>query len=298
MVDERFDSLQDAMRAHGLEPPPIIEPGKFYRFPGHGKGPSNRAGYCKSFEDGLGGIYGDFSTSLSETWQVRRDQPYTPEERAEFQRKVASARAEAERERANKQAQAAERADAIWRPSEPATDSHPYSARKGITPLGAKVYKGSLVLRIVDFNGAIWSLQFIHPDGAKRMLTGGRKKGCFILVAGAVAPPPSRLIISEGWATGCTLAEDEPASTVLAAIDAENLEPVAVAARQRCPATEIIIAGDDDRQTEGNPGRTKAIAAAHASNALVAFPEWREGCPDDLTDFNDLVVWLRSGGAS
>lgn len=40
-----------------------------------------------------------------------------------------------------------------------------------------------------------------------------------------------------------------------------------------------------------NPGRKAANAAADAIGALVAFPEWPEGCPDDLTDYNDLAAW-------
>ena len=53
---------------------------------------------------------------------------------------------------------------------------------------------------------------------------------------------PSRLIICEGWATGCTLAEDKSDALVLAAIDAGNLKPVAIAARCRWPLEELVIA--------------------------------------------------------
>nr|VFJ67451.1 MAG: putative DNA primase/helicase [Candidatus Kentron sp. FM]VFJ69182.1 MAG: putative DNA primase/helicase [Candidatus Kentron sp. FM]VFK17966.1 MAG: putative DNA primase/helicase [Candidatus Kentron sp. FM] len=104
------------------------------------------------------------------------------------------------------------------------------------------------------------------------------------------------MIICEGWATGCTLAEDEPEALVLAAIDAGNLKAVAMEARHHWPSVERVIAGDDDRQTPGNPGATKARAAAIASGAVLAFPQWPEGAPDTLTDFNDLVQWARGAG--
>ena len=42
---------------------------------------------------------------------------------------------------------------------------------------------------------------------------------------------------------------------------------------------------------DGNPGRAAANAAAAAVGGQVAFPEWPEGAPDDLTDFNDLANW-------
>ena len=82
---------------------------------------------------------------------------------------------------------------------------------------------------------------------------------------------------------------------MVAAIDAGNLMSVAMQARACLPDAEIIIAGDDDRHTDGNPGATKARAAAVAARALLALPEWPEDSPDHLTDFNDLAVWQAGG---
>lgn len=93
------------------------------------------------------------------------------------------------------------------------------------------------------------------------------------------------------------MAEHEPAALVLAAIDAGNLESVAVSARCHWPSAEIIIAGDDDRLTPGNPGATKAKAAAIAADALLALPQWPENAPAELTDFNDLALWQTGGDA-
>lgn len=168
--------------------------------------------------------------------------------------------------------------------------------RKGIKNHAAKLYKGALVLQVLSFDGFMASLQFIQPDGRKTLLSGSQKKGCFIPVAG-YTPKISRIIISEGWGTGCTLAEDDPKAMVLAAIDASNLIAVAVATRRLWPSAEIVIAGDDDRLTPGNPGATKARAAALAANAQLALPQWPEDAPETLTDFNDLALWL-AGGAT
>jgi putative DNA primase/helicase len=52
-----------------------------------------------------------------------------------------------------------------------------------------------------------------------------------------------------------------------------------------------VIAGDDDRSSGGNPGRTAADAAALAAGAMVLFPEWPAGSPTELSDFNDLHTW-------
>ncbi|QBQ56112.1 toprim domain-containing protein [Nitrosococcus wardiae] len=291
--------FRDAIRAAGLEPPEVIEPGKRHRFPGIGKRLSNRAGWCLLFDDGLGGCFGDWSSGIEAAWQAKRSTPYSQAERAAFTRRVEAAKAQAKAERDARQDRAANRAATIWNAATPAPETHPYLLRKGIQVHGARWYKGTLVLPVVDFTGKLTSLQFINAHGDKRLLSGGRKQGCLIPVSGhrgGISRVILRMILCEGWATGCTLAEDEPTAWVLAAIDAGNLHSVAVAARCHWPAAELIIAGDDDRLTAGNPGATKAQAAAMAAGALLALPPWPEGAPETLSDFNDLAVWLRQTG--
>lgn len=291
---DALPNFHDAIRSAGLEPPDAIEPGKLHRFPGNDKRPSNRAGWCLLFDDGQGGCFGDWSSGLAETWQAKRDKPFSRAERAAFARRVESAKQRAEAERSARQADAANRAAAIWNAATPAPHNHPYLFRKHIRPHGARLHKGALTLPVMGFSGRLTSLQFIAADGGKLLLSGGRKRCCFIPVAGDMADP-ARVIVCEGWATGCTLAEDESNALVLAAIDAGNLELVALSARRRWPSAELVIAGDDDRRTAGNPGFTKAKAAAIASGALLALPQWPEDAPDHLTDFNDLAVWLAGG---
>ncbi|MCG8092611.1 MAG: toprim domain-containing protein [Candidatus Thiodiazotropha endolucinida] len=295
-MNDALSNFCDAIRAAGLEPPDVIVPGTLHRFPGNGKRPTNRAGWCLLFDDRRGGCFGDWSTGLSETWQAEWDKPCSRAERAAFARRVEEAKRQAETERLTRQANAANRAAAIWNPATPAPGNHPYLIRKHIQPHGARLYKDALTLPVMDFSGRLTSLQFIDTDGGKLLLSGGRKRGCFIPVAGDMKEP-ARVIICEGWATGCTLAEYEPTALVLAAIDAGNLAQVAMASHHRWPSTELVIAGDDDRQTVGNPGATKAKAAAIASGALLALPQWPEDVPAHLSDFNDLAVWLAGGGA-
>ena len=251
-MNNAISQFRDAMRAAGLEPPDVIEPGKLHRFPGAGKRPANRAGWCLLFDDGLGGCFGDWSSGFSETWQAKRDKPYSLAERAAFARRVEAAKKQAEAEQHARQAEAAKRAAAIWNAATPAPGNHPYLIRKRIQPHGARIHKGALTLPVMGFTGKLTSLQFIATHGGKLLLSGGRKRGCFIPVAGEMGNP-TRVIICEGWATGCTLAEDEPTALVLAAIDAGNLEPVALAARRRWPSAELVIAGDDDRLTLAIP---------------------------------------------
>lgn len=280
----------DIIRAAGMEPPDIIEPGKFHRFPGIDKRNSNRAGWCILFEDGRSGCFGDWSSGFSKVWHAKNDKPRSRAERQAFARRIEVAKRYARAERETQQSDAAKRASEVWDASIPAPSDNPYLIRKCIQPYGSRIHKGLLTLPVTDFTGRLTSLQFIADDGGKRLLSGGRKRGCFIPVEGD-GTNPSRVIICEGWATGCTLAEDEPTALVLAAIDAGNLELVALAARHRWPSTELVIAGDDDQLSVGNPGATKAKAAAIASDALLALPPWPEDAPKHLSDFNDLTVW-------
>ena len=279
------------MLERGLNPPEIIEPGRFYRFPGRDKRSTNRAGWCIRFPDGLGGTFGDWSSDLRVDWHARRDRPLSRSEHAARERQLRAARAAAAAEQRASQAQAANRAFHIWERSAPASASHPYLRRKRILAHGARLSKGALVLPVTNFSGQLTSLQFIGQSGSKRLLSGGRKQGCCIRVAGDNVAP-TRVIVCEGWATGCTLAEDDPDATVLAAIDSGNLESVAIGARQRWPMCDLVVAGDDDRLSVNNLGASKAQAAAVSSGALLALPQWPEFAPQHLSDFNDLAVWL------
>ena len=87
--------FSEAIRSAGLIPPDVIEPGKFHKFPGEGKGSRNTAAWCKLFPDGTGGIFGDYSTGLSDGWQAKRVKPFSATERAAFKRHVAEARRKA-----------------------------------------------------------------------------------------------------------------------------------------------------------------------------------------------------------
>ncbi len=144
MIDIHSE-FRDSMRSAGLEPPNVIVPGKLHRFSGRGKQNNNTASWCILFDDGLGGCFGDWSTGLSESWQVTRKQPFTDSQRDEFNRHVAEAKAQAEAERKARQIEAATKATEIWNASTPAPDDHPYLVRKGIKVNGARLHNKELL---------------------------------------------------------------------------------------------------------------------------------------------------------
>ena len=276
-------TFQDAIRAAGLQPPDVIEPGKFHKFPGKGKRNSNTAAWCKLFPDSAGGIFGDYSTGLSAGWQEQRQVPYTPAEREAFKRQVAEAKAQAESERKAKQTEAQDKAKLIWAEATPCTE-HPYLTRKGIKASGVRLYQSALVIPMRD-GADIHSLQFIAADGDKKFLTGGRVTGCYFSIG---KPTGALLCIAEGFATGATIHE-ATGYPVAVAFNAGNLLAVSKAMCEKFPDLTLIICADDDSQTEGNPGLTKAKEAAQAVGALLAIPDFGANRPDKATDFNDLA---------
>ena len=196
-------------------------------------------------------------------------------------------RAEAAREKAaadrlRREAAAADRAAKIWGDCSPATPEHAYLKAKQVPPLSARQRGSQLVLPITEpVSGQMTSLQFIGQDGQKKLLSGGRKRGCVIQVAGETEKA-NRVLIAEGWATGVSLSSLEGDAVVLSAIDASNLSPVATTFRRLWPNKELIICADAD-----NRGIAEGRSAAIAAGALMAVPEFPTGV--NGSDWNDYI---------
>ncbi|HDY86477.1 hypothetical protein LCGC14_1300370 [marine sediment metagenome] len=269
----------------GMTPPDYLTPGRFIRFPGVGKPVGNKSGWCILFEDHTGGKYGDWSSDMNEFWWNTDAIPSPSLSR--------SSMIKHHEHTANRHKKVAKKACQIYA-SASVSSNHSYLKAKQITSNTSRLYKGALVLPVIDIDGQVTTLQFISEDAKKIFLKGGKKKGCFIHIGGSFNS--TIIIICEGFATGCTLMADQPDRLVLAALDCHNLLHVAIAVRSKYPAAEIIIAADDDRLKPNNPGLTSANAAALAVDASIAMPSWPDDAPKSLSDFNDLAVWLKNGG--
>lgn len=273
------------MAAAGLlTPDPIIADGALRRVHIEGDRPGSRNGWYVLHPDPpVSGAFGCWRRGISGTWSAVEPARLSREDREILRRRVEEARATRLLEQTRQHADAARRAAYLWRCATLAPADHAYLARKRVTPGTARIDRGGrLVLPVVDLDGALHSLQFIGPDGEKRLLTGGRKQGHVIPVAGRI-PGASRVLICEGWATGRTLAEMEPSALILAAIDAGNLELVAVAVRRRWPDAPIVVCCDADPVGIG-----KGRAAAIATGGTLAIPDFPAGVPG--TDWNDLAA--------
>ena len=295
-MSDPVTSLLDTIIAGGIVPANPLEietrlaDGALIRFATISK-PRKRNGWLVAFFDQgipVFAVAGDWAKGSGIRWSFRDQSQLSASQRREQAQRIDRAKALRAAEKARVHAEAADRAARIWQSADTAVQ-HPYLTRKGIRPHRARCHRDSLILDIRDFDLQLHSLQFIHQEGKKRLLAGGLKQGHFIPVAGPEVV--TRILICEGWATGCTLAEEDPSAVVLAAIDAGNLRAVAAGARNQWPAAELVVCGDDDRATPGNPGRYYARQAAIAAGASLGFPDFPADAPESLSDFNDLANW-------
>lgn len=187
------------------------------------------------------------------------------------------AQAEQERKQEEQQRQkAARRAAAIISDCEQGTP--PYVERKGfgshlnavnrtlIREGGENYPAGSLVIPLTNEAGELVNVQLIGHDGSKRYLAGGQKAGAFHRIDGG-----ELVAVVEGYATGLSV-HLAIGATVYCAMDAGNLLAVAQIARRQHPNVRILLCGDNDEGTKGNPGKTKAGQAAATVGGLVALP--------------------------
>ncbi|MDZ7904617.1 MAG: hypothetical protein U5N55_01625 [Cypionkella sp.] len=198
-------------------------------------------GVCKSFREGV-----------AHGWHIKSARKASTEEKAEWKRKAAAARAKADEEAAKLGADAASRAKAMWAKLRPAQT--PYLDQKQLkaATIGTRERAGLCVVPMWS-NGQMVGLQFIAPDGSKRFMRNSAKEGAYHVIKGDEAI----IVIAEGLATGAAI-HDALGCMVVVAFDAGNLKPVAKAIRQRKPDAKIVIGADADQWTI--PAHKKAAA--------------------------------------
>ncbi len=270
MVDSTATAAALAvLRDAGLLVDSIAFDGALHRVPTSDKLNSKNGAYIGYADAPASLWWQDWASGESGTWTAEGESKLTAAERAELSRRMEESRRQREEEQSRVHAEAASKAQSIYIAAAECTE-HPYLTAKGVSTVpGLKLHKDAVVVPLYDDGSKVVSLQFIDGDGSKRFLTGGRKRGCFFLIGGKDTEKP--LIICEGLATGLSLHESL-SLPVLVAFDAGNLLPVAEVARSKYPDREIIIAADNDTATEGNPGVTKATAAAVAVGGSLVVP--------------------------
>lgn len=305
--------LCGAMRAAGLSPSHINLDGEVHRFQVDGDKRRDSGWYVvhANAGDRAFGAFGNWKTSEKHTWVAGGDiRSLSPEERRKLDAAMERDRAaRAAKDRA-KHDRAAALAVAMWNAATPAPDSHGYLRRKHVRGVGLRVgpwrrwnpvterqeviHDECLLVPMFNANGEIRAVQGILPeklDGCdKFFLPGAQKKGLFFPVGNPVVRNGEpTIVIAEGVATAITL-HMTTGHGVVAAFDCGGLLPIAWMMRKTLGRkANIVIAGDDDRFTPGNPGRTKAEEAAKAVRGVAMFPAF-DSDDTESTDFNDVFV--------
>ena len=297
-----IESFKASMRSTGLEPPEHIEPGRMHRFPGIGKRNGNTSGWCQLFPDGIGGVFGDWATELSETWQAEREQPRTDAERAAFRQQLEQSRKQAEEQRQAEQQQAAANTVEILRGAVGDPSGHPYAMAKKVAfgplvkrgPWRQRGWNDSLLVPMYNEHGQIVSVQAINPAGDKDFLAGGQKRGCFHPL-GKLRGATVTILVGEGLGT-IAAAVSATGLPGVVAFDAGNLQAVAEVIRRLAPGAEIVIVADDDMKdgTDRNTGIEAATRAALAVGGWLAVPGlgrkadmwdlWNEQGPEEVRE--------------
>lgn len=266
----------DFMRGLGLAPvkdAPSAD-GRIHRYRVEGDKPGSQNGwYVLHLEPIPHGAVGSWRTGETHPWRDAEARKINWRERMAMQRSMEQMRQRRYQEQKAVWAEARAKAAKLWRVARPASINHPYLQRKQVKPWGIRQLHDNLVIPLRDVDGVMHSLQFIGPDGNKKFLTGGMTRGCYH----AIGKPEGVLCIAEGYATAATVFE-ATGYACACAFNAGNLEAVARKLRNKfyLAGTKIILIADDDRETPGNPGLTKATEAARIIGGYVARPDFSE----------------------
>lgn len=252
---------------------------------------SRKQGSLKYFTEGGGGLAYSFEIGEALPFFVREEPGLSDAAKRAF---ASARRKRLEEERRAREAQyaaVAEKARRIFERCRPAAADHPYLIRKGIAPHGLRQFLNVLVAPVLDFEGAISTLQLIDGDGGKRFLKGGRAGGGYYVIG--ETDGAETVVIAEGFATAASV-HAAMGLPVIVAFNADNLKEVAATWRTKMLGAEIVIAADDDWKTikpVKNPGLTKAREAAKTTEGRVVVPNFvGVDRPERATDFNDLCV--------
>lgn len=274
-------TLAEAFALVGMTYPADLEPGCIHRFPSSGK-QNDWAGWCRVFDDGDGAAFGSWRDDSSFVWQRKKGEGVLllSSDIAALKVKASQERQQSEMERDERYRQAGKEASQKWSAATQAIQ-HPYLNIKKIQSHGVRISGDALIVPVHDSDGSIQTLQYIMSDGTKKFMSGGKVAGGRYWLGIPTNAGP--LVVCEGFATAAVIQEATGYATVCA-FNAGNLQAVARDIRRQFPIAQLLIAGDDDRSTPGNPGRTKAEAAAQAASGKAVFPD----LSTQGTDFWDM----------
>lgn len=303
-----IDQFRAAMLDAGIKYDGTIIPdaGKTQYFHADGDKANTKKGWYTLHTDNIpSGSFGHYKSGIVVYWSADVKRDLTQEERKLIAERIEKSNKEREEAEKKRHAEAAEQAAIVWDAAEDAT-SHPYLSRKqvksfglkvGKWPVGDSVIENALLLPIKDGKKLV-SLQAIFQDSNniykrdKTYLSGGKKKGCHLIIGEINKEEKSPIIaLCEGYSTGASIhmATGWP---VVVAFDAGNIQEIARKIRSQLKNCRMVICADNDQWTHEpieNPGVHYAKLAAKENNAILFVPEFTD-LKTKPTDCNDLHV--------
>ncbi|MES2721191.1 MAG: DUF3631 domain-containing protein [Pseudomonadota bacterium] len=281
---EGINGFRAAMREAGIETEALIQPdGRRHRFRVTGDKAGSDNGWYVLHVDGVpAGAFGCWKRGVSERWCAKSASSMTDSERRALLERIEADKREQEAEKARVQADCKAKAERLWNEaSETVSADHAYMTTKSVKAYGLRQLRDALLVPVCANAGELVGLQFIQPDGTKRFLTGTPKAGSYHRITGSM----ERVLICEGYATGASLHEATGCAVAIA-FDAGNLLAVATNLRAKLPDAKLVLCADNDQSKLGNPGVSRAKAAARAAGCLLIVPYF--DFPFHGTDFNDM----------
>lgn len=300
---DNYDDVLDQMRSVGLVVDDI-EVGRMRRC--RTDGDRERRGWYSFHEmrldDGAHVLVGSFGVwrgaennaqkvDIAAWLKTKKRDPLTEEQRAALKRRMEEDRKAQDRIRKAAAAKAALLAQKAWSLMAREGDS-PYLRRKGVQAHGVRFSRDGqeVIIPMLDVSGRVHGLQRIYPDKSKGRdkdfwPKGLAKQGHFFHMG---PQPTTVMLVAEGYATAASLFE-ATGWPVAVAWDAGNLAPVVDALSKRYKQAKFLVCADDDYLTTGNPGVSKASAAALAVDGAWLAPTFaQDRGGKKITDFNDL----------
>lgn len=292
-MNSDYTKAYDFIRSRGHVVDDVVIDGEIHRTYIEGQKRGSLNGYYAFWSyPFVAGFVGNYKTGEYETFSAKSDKELSEEERQQWKQQQQETRRKREADQKKRYREAAKRAQTIWAGCFPATSNHPYALKKCMGVKGLRQGNGSLIVPLFN-NREIASLQFITPDGSKKFLSGGRIKGSYFYW-GDAKQAGNQIYVAEGISSGWSVHILGDYAPVFCAMNANNLEAVACNVRQHFPKAEIIIAADNDVQSNSseNIGVKYAEKAAHACGGKVSIPQLPNG---SKCDWNDLHLMALKG---
>ena len=284
------DQLRSAMLEIGITPPEkIFLDGALHRFRSNTKGEgghTDKPGWYVVFGDGVpAGRFGCWRAGVEVSFKAEMGRELTQADEMAIARRTNEARTLRDADKKKSQEAAANTVDTIWTGCTGASPEHPYLARKGIKPNGARVTgDGRLVVPLYDEDGVLSTLQYIDNEGGKLYHPGGATGGKFNIIGNTEESGP--LYVAEGFATAATIHEITGRPCVVA-YSASNIVPVVATLHTLYP--DMVIVADHDAS---GVGQKYAEQASAKYGARMVMPPTLGDANDYAQAGNDLNLLL------